>query len=153
MKKCIIYKTQTEYIIVTYSESNIGLYIIDDPIFIIPLNDDLSLQNAIFASLKSSKKGIPIPTPLRDEWTKWQKEQLAKMKQKTFLSLYKKSSSCEVILEENVIKVYPEKYSIAGKPNQGLVNVKEDMVEIRDAANNQEKVTLTIIEILNRKYR
>ena len=151
MKKCNIYKTPTEYIVETYSETDIGLYISDDPVFIIALNDEIGLQKALFDSLSNSKKDIP--TPKRDEWTKWQKERLKKINQKSFNSLYEKSNSCNAILENGILKIYPEKYRISGKPSEGLVHVEEDKVEIADAENKKEEVTSSIIEILSRKYR
>lgn len=151
MKKCNIYKTQTDYIVETYSETDIGLYISDDPVFIIALNDEIGLQKAVFDSLANSRKDIPTPKP--NEWTKWHKDRLKKLNQKSFNSLYEKSNSCNAILENGVLKIYPEKYRIPGKPSEGVVHVEEAMVEIPYTENKKEEVTSAIIESLKRKYR
>lgn len=67
MKSSNIYKTKTNYIIGTMSESDIGAYIADDPIYVVPTDIKIEdIQILIFDSLMKSRKGIK--TPKRDEW-------------------------------------------------------------------------------------
>ena len=146
MKACVIYKTEKEYKIVTESESNTGLGLEDEPIFILPIGVNIAnIKEAIFKSLNSSRKNVRMPK----DWKEWQKEQLNKMKEKTFIGLYKKSNSVGVCLENNILTVYPCKYM----PKMGLVAVKEDTVKIECSLDNELEITKKILEILEVDYK
>jgi hypothetical protein len=147
MKRCQLHRTKTKFIVYTESKSDTGLYLADDPVYLLPVVCDvLELQNAIVDSLLKSRRNMP--TPKRDEWAAWQKDLLKKMKQRSFTGLYKSSSSCLVEMNGNALIIYPEKLSQASRPSQGLVLVEEGRVEIQDWENNKDKLTARIIEIL-----
>jgi len=152
MKASSIYKTQDKFIVITSSESDIGLYLDDDPICTLPINCEIEkLQEAIFYSLKKSRKNIP--TPKRDEWAKWKKEQLKKIDQKSYTGLYKNSNSCSIREENGIVKIWPHKFLTAGKPSDGLDIVEEDVVEIKDAEFNKSEVVSKVMGLLQKKYK
>src|SRR5690349_15633819 len=106
MSRSQVCKTKTEYLIVTFSESDIGLYIIDDPIYHLPLGcAPEEIETAVVDSLLKSRRNVP--TPKREEWASWQKDMLKKMKQKSFTSLVKDSISCRLIEKEGSLYIYP----------------------------------------------
>lgn len=83
----------------------------------------------------------------------WIKETLKKMQVKSYPSLYKTSNSCTLHLENNILKIYPEKYYNPKKPSQGLDYVEEDMVEMEYSIDKEREITLKILEILEKDYK
>ena len=149
MKENIIYKTTKSYIICTMSKSDIGLYMCDDPIYVVPLLTDLKeLNYLIFDSLLKSKDGLTAP--LRNEWAEWEKGILKKMGEKSFSKLEKFANSCKLSLDSSILKIYPYRYI---EKYKGLNTVKEDMVEYAYCEDKQYEITLKILEILDRDYK
>lgn len=149
MKECIIYKTIKSFIICTMSKSDIGLYMCDDPIYVVPLETDaVELQHLIFDSLLKSKEGLTAP--LRNEWADWEKGILKKMGEQSFSKLDKFSNSCKLSLYSTNLKVYPYKYV---QKYKGLDYVEEDIVEYEYSEEKQYEITLKILEVLEKDYR
>ena len=148
MKASCIYKTEKEYKIITQSETDIGLFISDDPIFILPIISDIEdVKEAIFKCLNNSRKGIY--TPKQDEWGKWQKERLKKMKEKSYIGLDKRSNYVGIRLEKNVLVISPGKYT----HRQGFEIVEKDIVEIGYSPDKEMEITERIIEMLKVDYK
>lgn len=145
MKACVIYKTRTNYKIITESIADIGLLISDDPFFILPITSGIEdIKNAIWNSLNSSRSGISIPK--RNDWPLWQKDQLKKMNEKSFPDLYKNSTSCELRIEDRIATIYPYQYI---NPKNGLEVIEDDIVNFNYSKDTELEITLKIIEILN----
>lgn len=152
MKTCEVYKTPKNYIIITESTSDIGLGISDDPIYVIPIDSTINeLQEKVFDCLNSSRVGVY--TPNRDEWASWQKKQLEKMQQKSFVMLYKNSNSCHLALENNIITIYPYKYYDPSKPKQGLCAVEEAEVKIDLNNIDKDEIIKILVDMLNVSYK
>lgn len=152
MKRCNIYKTDKNYIIVTTSLSDIGLKIADDPIYVLPISCKLEeIKEKIFDSLDSSRE--EIYTPKKDEWDIWQKKILEKMQQKTFSILYKNSNSCNIIIDDNTLKIQPLKLKDPKKPSAALYQVTEDELVLEYNKMKKDEIIIKIIEVLDKSYR
>ena len=152
IKACLIYKKDNCYKIVTQSETKAGFLLSVEPIFIVQVNSPIEeLELALFQSLNSSKKNIPVPK--REEYPLLEKEELMKLKEKSYNSLYKTSNSCDLRLENNILKIFPEKFYNPKKPSQGLVFVEEDMFEIDDPENHKKEVVTKVMELLEKDYK
>jgi hypothetical protein len=151
MKTCTVYKTSKNYIITTESLATIGLRIGDDPTYVLSIDSNIDeFRKKMFDSLNSSRVGIY--TPKRDEWASWEKEQLLKMGQKSYITLYKISNSCHIILDKNEITIQPYKYCEYNRPRSGLCPVKEAEIKI-DAETDKNEIINKIIEVLNVSYK
>ncbi len=148
MKRCSLYKTETEYKIVTDSETDIGLFIGDEPVFILPIISDIeNIKNAIFECLNSSRKGIY--TPKVDEGSEWQKWRLKKLKEKSFVGLERRSNYVGLELEKNTLNICPGKYI----PREGFETVEKDVVKIEYSQDKEIEITERIIEMLKVDYK
>lgn len=59
---CNVYRTAAEYKIITESKTNTGLFMEDEPIFIISISSpEQEISDKIFTSLKSSREDIKFP--------------------------------------------------------------------------------------------
>ena len=104
---CNVYRTATEYKIITESKTNTGLFMEDEPIFIISISSlEQEISDKIFTSLKSSREGIKFPET-KEEMREQQKEHLKNIKEKSYLGLYKNSTSCSIRLIGNIITITP----------------------------------------------
>jgi len=122
MKSCVIFRTKDNYKIVTESETDTGLYIVDRPVFILSgVVSDEVLKEKLFLSLNSSSTGVKFPDN-REDMKIWQKMQLSLMEEKSFDTLYKHSKSCLVRIKDGDLIVYPYVYE---NPKMGLIVKKE----------------------------
>lgn len=149
---CNIYKTNNSYKIITQVKVEAGYYLDCEPVFILPLScSRLDFGNKVIKSLKQSKRTFKEPT--REEFPSYQKSVLSKIKEKSYLNLYKNSSSCNLSLENNILRIYPEKFFDDKKPNSGLILIETDMKEIFDVEKNLERLAEVTMNLLNKKYR
>ena len=78
---CNVYRTATEYKIITESKTNTGLFMEDEPIFIISISSpEQEISDKIFTSLKSSQENIKFPET-KEEMRERQKEHLKNIKE------------------------------------------------------------------------
>lgn len=153
MSRCQIFKTSKEYIIVTSSETEDWIWVADEPIFRVPVeNADSRLIEPVLNALKSSRVDIPnIPMEAK---AAWQKEILKKMGQPSFARLYEISNSCSVRRDTNgKVEVSPYKPFTPGKLSSGLTVAKEDVVLLDMKFSSVSDLESTLIEILNRDYK
>lgn len=143
IKSCVVYKTNKEYKIVTESETDTGLFISDEPVFILPstISDD-ELITKIFLSLNSSKEEIIFPVN-REAMDKWQTKQLNNLNEKSFVDLYKNSRSCLIRIEDKILTIYPYEY---GGARKGLI-VNEEKIEKFNSSNDQNQILNYIKEM------
>ncbi len=153
MKACTVYKTDKEYLIVTTSKTEDWIWVEDEPIFRVLIEDkDNKLIEAVFEALKSSKVEIPN-IPVENILTR-QKEILKKMGQKSYTSLYKKSNSCSVSRDENdMVKISPYKPYMPGKFSSGLVVVSEGVVKVNMSVIPVSELERLLIDILSHDYK
>ena len=152
MKSINIYKTNSKFKIVTQSRTEDGFFLSVLPAFVLDLSCSLlELEEAVFEALSNSKNGIR--TTDRIEYPRLEKQIMNEIKERSYTSLYKKSSSCNLRFNENILKIYPEDYFTKGNPNDGLSWVEEEMVKVHDPLNNRSVVIDSIIDLLNRKFR
>jgi hypothetical protein len=153
MHRCHVYKTDKEYLIVTYSKTEDGIWVADEPISRVPVeNKDNKLIDAVLEALNSSRLEIPN-IPIEDVPI-WQKQTLKKMGQKSYTSLYKKSNSCSVNRDENgIIKISPYKPYTPGNFSSGLVVAKEGVVKVDMNVTSVSVLERMLIDILNHDYK
>ncbi len=152
MKACNIFKTESEYKIVTQSMTEDGFLLSVLPAFVIGVdcsNDEL--RELIVKSLNSSQANIK--TPKRDDYPILQKQVLQAINEKSYSALYKKTNSCDIRLENNTLSIFPEKLFTLGKPSDGLTIVKEEKVEFNEFSELTENIINTIREKLNIQFR
>ncbi len=144
---CIIYRTEKFFKIVTEAESDIGLTIHSDPIYLIDISCSLEeLSDLIFSSLANYKENVP--TPKRDEWKDWQNNLLLKLKEKSFNSLYKNSVSCSLKLNNSKIKIILNKFI----PKEGLTAIEDSTFILDYKAGNELEITKHVYKLLNEKF-
>ena len=152
MKSCTIYKTNKNYIIVTQSICDIGARITDDPIYVIPVETNIEeLREKVFDSLNNSR--TDVYTPKRDEWSLFEKRDLEKMGQKSFITLYKNSNSCNLALENDILTIQPDQYCEPNKPKSGLCSVKEAAIQINLINTDKTEIMKILIEMLSVSYK
>lgn len=141
-KRCAIYKTKKEYKIVTVYQRESWILHDKDPVFIIPItSSNEKLGECIFSSLNSSGT-------IKDSELISSKELLKLIKESSFKSLYKNSTSCMISLDKERIELIPYKEA----KDRGLDEVKEDKKTIDYSKENESFIVATIIEMLNHKY-
>lgn len=105
MKACEIYKTSKELKIATMYKTDAGLYLSDEPIFILPVNSSKEeLLNAILQAISASKL-IKHPSDYSSE------SLLRKLKEKSFKSLYLSSVLCILYIDGNNAEIELWQYS------------------------------------------
>ncbi len=151
MKACKIYKTEKSFIIITTSETDIGLFLDDEPIFKMPLDSNANdLFNKVNLAMNSSR--INIATPSQNKWKAWQEHKLKQIGMSSYNSLYKKSRCCSISINKNKLKVLPYKLLSKNTPSKGLVAVEEDIIEISVKGLNDIKLVEIILQVLNKQY-
>lgn len=106
MKACQIFKTKSNYKIVTMYHTDTGSYKLADPISILPSDSDVeTIAKSLFSSLEASKE-IINPNESRA------KELLQKLGEKSYKSFYSKSKSCMLFLEGGKVVCEPQFYSV-----------------------------------------
>lgn len=152
MGSCTVYKTDKEYIIVTASKTEDWIWVADDPIYRVLVEDkDGRLVDAILKALQSSRTGIPnIPV---GNFSIREKETLKKMGQSSYKNLYKKSNSCSVSKENGIVTISPYKPYIPGDFSSGLVVVKEGVVNVDMNVTSIPELESLLIDVLNRDYK
>ena len=139
---CNVYRTAVEYKIITESKTNTGLFMEDEPIFIISISSpEQEICDKIFTSLKSSRENIKFPET-KEEMRERQEVHLKNIKEKSYLGLYKNSTSCSIRLIGNIITITPYIFN-----KRWLEPVKEKALKI-EYDNNELEITRKIIEIL-----
>ena len=130
MKACQIFKMKQKIKIVTMYNTDTGSYKLDKPIFTLSIDEDREvLKNAITQSLAASKQIEFIPSD--------NSALLKDLKEKSFLSFYKTSTSCMVFVNDTQVTIEPQVFS----------------KEIRALETNEEQIvrlfTFTEEELLN----
>ena len=130
MKACQIFKIKQKIKIVTMYNTDTGSYKLDKPIFTLSIDEDREvLKNAITQSLAASKQIKFVPSD--------NSALLKDLKEKSFLSFYKTSTSCMVFVNDTQVTIEPQVFS----------------KEIRALETNEEQIvrlfTFTEEELLN----
>jgi len=148
-KACEIYKNSKQYKIITQSKTNTGLFISDNPIYILPVDIDLDLfKEHIFSALNSSRQNVKMP-PTHEDIKLWQRQLLKSMREKSFSSFYKNSTNCDIIWNLDDFIISPGKYS---QEYRGLVTVEEDVIELKFSQTTELEITKKVIKILEKEY-
>ncbi len=141
MKLIQIYKTESEYKIMTMYRAESGLYSADTPIYIVPVASDLNfISEKIFSALNESKSIPDEKEPPRG------KELLKLIKEGSFLNLYKKSTSCMLSIDGDSFLIEPQ-ICAGGDPKNGLEVAEDKVVRIPINVNKLE-VTKKIADLL-----
>ena len=137
MKACQIYKTDNKLKIVTMYKTDAGLYLSDEPIFILPVNSSKEeLLNAILQAISASKL-IKHPSDYSSE------SLLRKLKEKSFKSLYLSSVLCILYIDGNNAEIELWQYS---KKLKYLVTDESHKVHIENFT--KENLIMEISKIL-----
>jgi hypothetical protein len=153
MGSCTVYKTDKEYIIVTSSKTKDWIWVDDEPIFRVPIeNRGSKLIEDVLETLKNSRVDIPN-IPVKD-MPIFQKKNLKEMGQKSYPSLYKKSNSCSVSEDENgIVTISPYKPYKPGKFSSGLVVANEGVVKVDMNVTAIHELESILIDALNQDYK
>lgn len=152
MKASKVYKTNHFYKVITQSITKAGFLLSVMPVYLVPLNlTDFHLKKAVFESISSSKN--KIYTPQRHEFALLEKEIMNEINERSYTSLYKTSSSCDIRVIGKDATIYPERYLDLRNPNLGLTWVEEEMVLIKNAFTNKDEVIKVIKNLLAKDFR
>ncbi len=120
MKACQIFKIKQKIKIVTMYNTDTGTYKLDKPIFILSIDEDREvLKNVITQSLAVSKQIEFIPSD--------NSALLKDLKEKSFLSFYKTSTSCMVFVNDTQVTIEPQVFS---KEIRALETNEEQIVRL-----------------------
>ncbi|RKW58963.1 MAG: hypothetical protein D8B52_07340 [Prevotella sp.] len=120
MKACQIFKIKQKIKIVTMYNTDTGSYKLDKPIFTLSIDEDREvLKNAITQSLAASKQIKFVPSD--------NSALLKDLKEKSFLSFYKTSTSCMVFVNDTQVTIEPQVFS---KEIRALETNEEQMVRL-----------------------
>ena len=120
MKACQIFKMKQKIKIVTMYNTDTGSYKLDKPIFTLSIDEDREvLKNAITQSLAASKQIKFVPSD--------NSALLKDLKEKSFLSFYKTSTSCMVFVNDTQVTIEPQVFS---KEIRALETNEEQMVRL-----------------------
>ncbi|MBP2833462.1 hypothetical protein J8281_14800 [Aquimarina sp. U1-2] len=146
IKSCIVHKTNKNYKIITQSWTDIGLRLSTEPIFILPLDCKIEdLLESIFKSLAGTKENVIAPLE-KEEYKKYVKKMISLLKEKSFDSLDKNSSSCNISQENERLVITPYTYTVKG----GSTLIEEEKVEFNLVDHIKEEIVLKVIEILDK---
>ncbi|MFK8298992.1 hypothetical protein ACI76O_11765 [Capnocytophaga cynodegmi] len=133
------------YKIITVYNVDIGRFTMDNPVYILPIDIDTpDLKDNIFKSISQSKK-ISYSDYYNSNLTN---ALLKELQETSFISLYKKSNSCYVYLENDVIEIIPNKFE-----KRYLSEVSEDIIILNYSPEKELELTEKIIEVLNKSYK
>jgi hypothetical protein len=120
MKACQIFKIKQKIKIVTMYNTDTGSYKLDKPIFTLSIDEDREvLKNAITQSLAASKQIKFVPSD--------NSALLKDLKEKSFLSFYKTSTSCMVFVNDTQVTIEPQVFS---KEIRALETNEEQIVRL-----------------------
>ena len=120
MKACQIFKIKQKIKIVTMYNTDTGSYKLDKPIFTLSIDEDREvLKNAITQSLAASKQIKFVPSD--------NSALLKDLKEKSFLSFYKTSTSCMVFVNDTQVTIEPQFFS---KEIRALETNEEQIVRL-----------------------
>ena len=120
MNACQIFKIKQKIKIVTMYNTDTGSYKLDKPIFTLSIDEDREvLKNAITQSLAASKQIKFVPSD--------NSALLKDLKEKSFLSFYKTSTSCMVFVNDTQVTIEPQVFS---KEIRALETNEEQMVRL-----------------------
>jgi len=152
MGACTVYKTNKEYIIVTLFKTEDWIWVADEPILRVAVEDRGSkLIEDIFEALNSSRMNIPsIP---REDYNVLEKRTLTEMGQKSYTDLYKKSNSCSIDKDENnIVTISPYKPYTPGKFTS-LAVAKEGVVRVDMKVTDVSELERILIDVLKKDYK
>jgi len=142
MKACQIYKTKSNYKIVTMYRLESGSYIISHPICILPLD----VSHLVFANKLQEALAHSREISETEEELFWLGNTLLKeLKEHTYHDFYNNSTSCIISLQEQIYLLEPHKYLGKGK---GLVVDEIRVMKMEVSICNQILVQV-IINLLN----
>lgn len=123
VKACDIYKTNKEYKIITMYKTDIGVYHLDEPVFILPISSSKEeLLNVIQKSISASRF---INNPSKSSL----KTFLHIIKEKNLNSFYKNSICCSIYVEGSDATIEPQNYSVKYK---GLIPDKARTIILKN---------------------
>ena len=104
MKACQIFKIKQKIKIVTMYNTDTGSYKLGKPTFTLSIDEEREvLKNAITQSLAASKQIKLVPSD--------NSALLKDLKEKSFLSFYKTSTSCMVFINDTQVTIEPQVFS------------------------------------------
>ena len=120
MKACQIFKIKQKIKIVTMYNTDTGSYKLGKPTFSLSIDEDREvLKNAIIQSLAASKQIKFVPSD--------NSALLKDLKEKSFLSFYKTSTSCMVFVNDTQVTIEPQVFS---KEIRALETNEEQIVRL-----------------------
>jgi hypothetical protein len=145
IKACQVYKTQKSYKILTMYRQESWAFLSSKPIYQIPIESDLEkLSSKIFESINHSRS-----IKEKEENSFWLgKNLLEELNENSFNELYKESTSCIILLENNILEITPYRY--AGR-NKGMEEISEKTIKVKFLQEKQLDITKKIVHILEQK--
>lgn len=120
MKACQIFKIKQKIKIVTMYNTDTGSYKLGKPTFTLSIDEEREvLKNAITQSLAASKQIKFVPSD--------NSALLKDLKEKSFLSFYKTSTSCMVFINDTQVTIEPQVFS---KEIRALETNEEQIVRL-----------------------
>lgn len=120
MNACQIFKIKQKIKIVTMYNTDTGSYKLGKPTFSLSIDEDREvLKNAIIQSLAASKQIKFVPSD--------NSALLKDLKEKSFLSFYKTSTSCMVFVNDTQVTIEPQVFS---KEIRALETNEEQIVRL-----------------------
>ena len=125
-----IYKNHQNYKIVTVYQAASGLGIISEPVFFLALDTTAEeLSKVIFEGLRQSRS---ISESEEEEIrNNGHKKLLKALKEPSFKSLYKNSTSCNIVVENKEVRITPWKY-LGGNKGMAPDSAREITMEFSE---------------------
>lgn len=141
---CSIYKTKTQYKIITIYSTDVGIYVANTPVFILEITTDMEkINEAIWTCLNASKKM---------NYKEYQRESinyLKLLKEPSLKKLYNNSKNCKLYIQDKKANIVPYKKS----SDKGLEEVEKDTVVMDYSPEKELEITEKAIELLNKSYK
>ncbi|MBO4739637.1 MAG: CdiI family contact-dependent growth inhibition immunity protein [Bacteroidales bacterium] len=137
-----IYKTMKHYAILTAYQTESGIWLFSDPVYILSLD----ITEEEFAKVISDGLAHSRSISEKEENIFRSNNKLLKrMKERSWSNLYKTSKSCTIEIENNEIIIEPW---ILSSTQRGLVSDEERVVKLEFSKSNYVDVAQIVIDIL-----
>lgn len=144
MKSVQVYKTNKHYLIICAYKTSAWSYIVGKPVFLLPL--DISIEDLSKTLLEGLNHSRILSEAEEEIIRKYSKQPLLKeIKAKSFNDLYKKSSSCNIYVDNHELTIEPNKYLSS---NEGLMTVTESVIRLPFIETNYFEITKRIVDVL-----
>jgi len=149
-KLCSIYKTPDAYKIITLSKVDKEFFLSSEPVFIIQLEDSKQvIWDALISSLNES---VEKPDFNVLDISDYQKQVCVALDETSYGKLYKRSKGCELEWDDanNVIKISPLVYRMAGIPDAGMIPNQKETIQLDFSGDYSEEVLQAVMDFLDR---